>query len=183
MNLKLKKFVQTLSLFLLTFSTASYAIENEYSRKAEILKNLVSTISWPNGIVKDNTVNICLWGKWTDSKPFNDLNGTESNHYKIRVRQSSTLEDAAKNCQIIFISQSQESQAKKIIQRFAKKPVLLLGDIDNFARDGGSMNFMKLNDALALSVNVVSIKEANLHLDLKAYSQVTIFPDAKDLED
>jgi hypothetical protein len=158
-------------------------MENEYARKAEILKHLIGTLSWPKDVVKDNTIHICIWGKLTDSKPFNDLNGVISGPYKISIRQSSTLDDTAKNCQIIFISKSQEAQAKKIIQRFAKKPVLLLGDMDNFARDGGSMNFMKLNNGLALSVNLVGIKDSNLVLDLKAYSQITIFPDKKDLEE
>lgn len=170
------------SLSLVLLPTLSCAMENEYERKAVIIKHLVDTIGWPNNVIQNNTIQVCLWGKAPELKPFLDLNGRQAAHYKIHIRQLSSLAEVEKNCQIIFVSKSQQSQAKQIIQRFAKKPILLLSDIDNFAKDGGSMNFMELNNALALSVNLVSIKDSQLHFDLKAYNQITIIPDKKDLE-
>jgi hypothetical protein len=157
-------------------------MEDEYIRKTEILKNLIDTLSWPAGSIQDNTLNICLWGTSQESKPFFSLDGTQSKHYHIRIRESKTLSDTSKNCQIVLVSKNQKSQAQKIIQQHAKKPVLLLGDIENFARDGGSMNFMNFNKGLALSVNLETIKASNLKLDLKAYSEITLFPDQKDLD-
>jgi hypothetical protein len=111
-----------------------------------------------------------------------DLEGKNINHHKISVRKLTTMKDAKDRCQLIYVSKSESANLRSIIDTCSDQPVLLLGDMDDFARMGGSMNFMSLNKVLALTINLESLKRANLILDLKAFEKVTIFPEEQDLD-
>lgn len=176
-------FISSLFWLLLLAIPAHASAENNINRKAEIIKQLTSIVSWPASVLQGNNFNICILGKLDDLKPLTELNGQIVNRRKLIVKNINAANEAKKDCQLLYVTETESKNAKQIIHLLNGEPILLISDIANFARDGGSMNFMMLNEALAISVNLVSIKNSKLNIDLKAYDEITILPETSDLKD
>ncbi|MFI4938688.1 MAG: YfiR family protein [Candidatus Berkiellales bacterium] len=170
-----------LTVLLGTVSCAMANTNDEGAHKAQIIKQLLSVVEWPTGSIPNDSFNICTLGEFPSIKSITDLNGNEVKHRKIIVRQLHKISEAQNNCQLIYISTSEEKDTQKIIKAFAHKPVLLVGDMEHFAENGGSFNFTQLNKDLALTINLNTLKDGHLVIDLKAYQQITIFPELKEI--
>lgn len=181
----LKPLALLISFFLIAPLAQGYATsgpEWEYAQKAKIIKYLVGAVDWPSSVLTDNVVNVCLMGDITDIKSITDINGAVVNKRKIIIRKSPNLQNALDHCQLVYISNSQSSESEKIIHAFAGKPVLLLGDMDHFAQNGGSMNFVVLKELVALTVNVETLKNSHLGFDMSRFSQMTVIPTSEELK-
>lgn len=185
-NMQIVKTAQSILFSLLLFSplnvSADSASEWEYAQKAKIIKYLIGSINWPAGTLTDGAVNVCLLGKAADMKSINDIHGSVVNKHKIIVRTTSNLKKAREHCQMVYVLNSEANNTKKIIKEFTKKPVLLLGDMDHFAQNGGSMNFIVVKGIVAITINVETLKQSNLEFDMRAYNQVTVIPSAEELK-
>jgi hypothetical protein len=157
--------------------------EWEYTQKAKIIRYLAETVSWPTGSIADDAVNVCVFGKLDNMKVIESINGSMINKRKLAIKAISNLKKAQDNCQIVYVLKSEEKDAQKIIKAFNGKPVLLLGDMDHFAQDGGSMNFVVVRGLVALTINIESLKNSNLSFDMKTYSQITVIPSKEDLKE
>ncbi|HRE33241.1 MAG TPA: YfiR family protein, partial [Candidatus Berkiella sp.] len=100
------------------------------------------------------------------------------------VKSLSKDEKAFPSCQMLYITQAEMApeQQKQLIDQYAKYPLLLLSDMERFAHNGGSMNFVVLQKAVALTVNMESLNKAKLNFDLKELDQVIVVPDSNDLK-
>lgn len=152
---------------------------SEDIQKAKIIKHLIQSVSWPKEAIAKNTLSVCILG--AVPAKYKTLDGTKINSNIIVIKNPSDYL-ATQGCQLVFIPHTEKQNSKKIITFFKNKPVLVLSDIDNFAAEGGSANFTKLNDKLALTLNLFSLNESGLKIDLKAYTETTIIPEKKDLE-
>lgn len=185
-NMQIVKTAQSILLSLLLLSpltvNASSASEWEYAQKAKIIKYLIGSVNWPAGTLADGSVNVCLLGKSADMKSINNINGSVVNKHKIVVRTTSNLKKAHEHCHMVYVLNSEANNTQKIIQEFTNKPVLLLGDMDHFAQNGGSMNFIVVKGIVAITINVETLKKSHLEFDMKAYNQVTVIPSAEELK-
>lgn len=168
---------------LLNIANTSYALNanEEYAKKATLLKELIPTVTWPESNSPQSQFCLCLYGEFAALKPLNMLNGTLIEDKEIKVKKIKTIKEGGHDCQLIYIAKSNEKKAAEILAAFQEKPVLLVADFDGFARNGGNMNFMLLNGAYAINVNLPSMSKAQLQFDLKSFTQVTILPEEEDI--
>lgn len=185
-NLQLVKTAQAIliSILLLSVSTlhAGQTVDWEYAQKAKIIKYLIGSVNWPSGTLTDDAVNVCLLGKVAKMQSIIEINGSVVNKHKIIVRTTPNIKKAQDHCQLVYVLNSEADNTKKIIDQFAGKPVLLLGDMDHFAQNGGSMNFIIVKNLVAITINVETLKNSHLDFDMKAYNQVTVIPSAEELK-
>ncbi len=156
-------------------------IEWEYVQKAKIIKYLLGAVSWPSS-TKNDPLNVCVLGKIDNLKSITALNGEMVKNHKVVVSSSANMKKAQQNCQLVFISNSENARLKKIISTFDGKPVLLLGDMDHFAQNGGSMNFIVIKGIVALTVNVEAMKKSKLSYNVSEFSQITVVPPPDELK-
>lgn len=154
---------------------------NEYRQKAKIIKYVLQTTNWPENTLIGNTLQICVAGDSQAMKPFKSLDGTIIKQHRIQVKKILDPLKLTENCQLIYLDELQAPDVKAIIATFAQKPILLLADIQNFAKQGGTMNFIAINDALGLTINMEALKNSNLTMDRHAYSHLTIVPEKTEL--
>lgn len=153
----------------------------EYEHKVKIIKYLLSTVSWPEDSLPPDAMNVCIIGDFLHMNIINSLNGNTVNNHKIVVRKVNNILNTKENCQMLYIAKSEKKQTKAIIQAFSNKPVLLLGDMDFFAKRGGTMNFIKINGIAAITVNRETLKNSRLGFDLNAFNKILVVPESKDL--
>lgn len=174
--------LQKVLVLLLITSTPAYCLDEatEYQQKAKLIRYIISKVSWPAGSIKDNRFNLCVAGDSEHLKIVEKLNGQTIKNYKVTVKPFQP-KDKLNSCQLIYAAQTDAEQQKALIKQFKKRPVLLLGDKDHFANLGGSMNFVVLQQNVALTINLESMTNSKLEMDIKELDQVILVPEEKDL--
>lgn len=153
------------------------------TQKVKIVKYLLGAVSWPTSSIPENTVHVCVLGKPEKMNYFKVINGNTINNHKIFVRSAINIKDAEKDCQLVYVTDTEKTHTSEIIKAFANKPVLLLADMEHFAQQGGSMNFIDVKGIIALTINIETLKNSHLSFDLKSFEEITVIPSSEDIKD
>ena len=134
---------------------------SEYEVKAAFLYNFIKFVEWPTNAfpAKDSPIVIGVLG----SDPFLDssssanyleqaIAGKSIEERKVIVRH---LERTAnlKDCQLLFVSASEKSHLKEILDGLRGDPVLTVSETDNFCEQGGIINFIKQSGKVRFEIN------------------------------
>lgn len=174
--------MQRMLALLLITSTPAYCLDQttEYQQKTRLIRYIVNKVSWPAGSIKNNQFHLCVSNDDENLKLVEKLNGQTIKKYKVIVKPFQP-KDKLHSCQMIYVGNQDIDQQKALINQFKKRPVLLLSDMDHFANSGGSMNFVVLARNVALTINLESMTNAKLQMDIKELDQVILVPEDKDL--
>lgn len=174
--------MQKMLALLLITSTPAYCLDQttEFQQKTRLVRYIINKVSWPAGSIKNNQFNLCVSEDSDQLKIVEKLNGQMIRKYKVVVKPFKS-KDKLSNCQLIYVAIQDTEHQLALINKFKNRPVLLLGDRDHFANLGGSMNFVVLQQNVALTINLESMTNAKLNMDIKELDQVILVPEDKDL--
>jgi len=71
------------------------------------------------------------------------------------------------NCHIVFVCSSEASRASRVIAAAAGKPILLVGEFNNFASVGGHLNYLFVNGAMRVEYNTAAAAQSSLKIPSK----------------
>jgi YfiR/HmsC-like len=138
----------------------------EYEVKAAYLYNFGKFVEWPAtaNAGKDNSFTICVLGQ----DPFGPaldaaLAGQSIDGKNVVARRLSKAQEAV-NCRIVFISSSEESRLKDVLEALDKAAVLTVSDIPQFSTRGGAIQFVLDGKKIRFEVNLSNAAEAGLTL-------------------
>ena len=138
----------------------------EYQVKSLILVSLPKYVDWPSDAFANANTPIMI-GVLGDSKFGAELAKTVEGQNvvgrPIIVRQIQTPEDSDK-CHILFIGSSEKTHLADILGRIKAKPVLTVGETDQFLDQGGVINFVKKEGKIRLEINMDAARLANLQI-------------------
>ena len=150
----------------LGFHTLTYALDTakEYEIKAVYLLNLGNFIKWtPDSLQSEKTFQICVVGH----DPFGaDLDFVvqtqkEVQGYQVVIRRLSSSAPLTA-CHILFMSHSEQLHWSNIFAKVKHKPVLTVGDGDNFIIEGGMIQFYNKDGKIRLMLDPQTIRESGL---------------------
>lgn len=152
-------------------------------QKVDIVKYLLKKVKWPAGVIPQNSLNLCVIGQDETLGNLSAMDGTTLDNRQIKVRKITDIDAKAikKDCQFLYVCSSEAKNTVYIINLFKKYPILLLADIENFAENGGTMNFSKIKDKIALTINMDSLASAQLKMELDEFDEITVIPSMKDV--
>ncbi len=149
----------------------------EYHLKAAFLRYVAKFVEWPEDAIIDEKLNICVLGNVPYYKALDSINGKVVNSLKLSVfKIPDTNAALEKNCQMLFVAKTEKDNASNIIEAIQGKPILSFGDMDNFAENGGDMNFYIMNNRLAIMINPPAIEKASLTISPRMMRLVTVLP-------
>ncbi len=133
----------------------------DYQVKAAYLYNFGRFVEWPAG-GKTESFAICVLGQ----DPFGaaldaTLAGETIEGSRVVARRISKSQDAA-GCRILFISSSEEGQLKEILSALDRTTVLTVGEMPQFTRRGGMVQFILEGNRVRFEVNLTSAERAGL---------------------
>ena len=67
-------------------------------------------------------------------------------------------------CHVVFVGQDEGRQLPDVIQALDARPILTVGERDNFATQGGMIGFLTENQKLRFEVNLEAAEHANLRI-------------------
>jgi len=152
----------SLSLGWLSNGLASDAalVEHEYQLKTAYLFHFAELTEWST----PTPVTICLLGQSPLRAYLPVLENRQIHGHVVHVLL--TEKPTVSRCQILFLSDVSDL-SPALLAEAQTNHVLLVSDTENFAHNGGMIQFMLRNDKLKLLVNLSSVKQAGLKLSSK----------------
>ena len=155
-------FLLSIGLGLYNNSRADSGIINrEYQLKTAYLFHFAELTEWPSA---SSVLTICTEGDTPLNAYLPLLEGKRVHDRTVHVMPGDS--PPIDQCQILFISES-VPLSNTVLESAASRHVLLVSDANDFAKNGGMIQFALRNNRLKLVVNLSSVKQAGLKLSSK----------------
>lgn len=142
--------------------------QNQDVMKAVALQKLSLFITWPeeaeqNNKSKDFTIAVL------NNEPFGKTiekiyNNQLIKNKKVRVLQAKSIEELNR-CDLVYISNSNEKELKKILTTLKNKPILVVSNKNGFGLAGSHINLYNSNNKLRFEVNYSALKDAGFSVE------------------
>jgi hypothetical protein len=142
----------------------------EHDVKSALLFNFTRFVEWPDSAfaTESTPVVIGILGRDPFGTILDDIVRDEKcGSRSIKVERYRNVE-SARDCQIVFISESEQADLPRIFRVLKGRPILTVGDVDGFLQKGGMIRFIKdPAGKIHLNINLNAIKAADLTVSAK----------------
>lgn len=136
----------------------------EYQIKAAYLYNFSQFVTWPNDKIDEHEhFLLCVIGKDHFGINLDALTKMKVDDKNLIVKRYSNQIDL-QQCQILFISDSEEKNLDSILQHLSDQSVLTVSDIENFIQKGGMLGFAAVGKKLSFEANLLKLQDADLKI-------------------
>jgi len=142
----------------------------EYQVKALFVVNFGFYTRWPEKDKNHEGLEFCVIGYYPFSNYFSKENIDKFPiKTSIHVRKLK-LTDSTDGCQMLFISQNEEANVPSIIKQVADKPILTIGESNNFIESGGIILLTIDNEVVTFEINLEAQRKAGIVLSSRFLS-------------
>jgi len=167
---KLRRPVFSLLLVVLSFTAlglgSAQEESKEYQLKAAFLFNFAQFVKWPADSFTNADAPFCIGILGDD--PFGDaleetIRGETIDNHRLTVVRAQRIEDL-KDCQMIFVSRSEEGHVGEILSQLNSRPILTVSEVESFALDGGDIDFYLAGGKVRFEINPQSAERCGLKI-------------------
>jgi hypothetical protein len=97
------------------------------------------------------------------------INGKTIGSHPLQFRECASLADAT-NCQVLFISDSEENRFSKIISALGPASILTVSETDDFIDAGGMIDLRIVDNKMRFDINNSAAKSVGLTISSKLLS-------------
>ncbi len=164
---------------------AQKASPSEYEIKAAMIYRLAQFLEWPTNLFENSQspLNIGIVG----ADPFGSAIDVVLKDQRISTRNLLILRHpqtaTATNCHLIFISKGQATEMEKLLTLLHAKPVLTIGEDEDFAKKGGHIRLYLQENKLRFDINLAAMERSGLKMHsqvMKLATRITL--DGKDVK-
>ena len=146
-----------------TLIAADTPAASEAQLKAVFLFNFAKYVDWPAAAFTNDAAPISIGVMGTD--PFGDslrlVEGKTIRGLRFAIKHLDSDSDLS-GCHILFISDSEASRMREILNKAGALPILTVGEDEAFARNGGIINFVLKNGNVRLEIDLAAARKAGL---------------------
>jgi hypothetical protein len=148
---------------------AQEAKPTEYQIKAAFLFNFAKFVQWPPSVFSSDNAPIVIG--ILGENPFGDnlarmVKNKTVDGRSLLVKEIVSVPEAV-NCQILFISRSEENRLTEIIKTLNTSSVLTVADMDHFTVNGGMIRFVLDAAKIHFEINNEAATRAGLRISSK----------------
>jgi hypothetical protein len=151
----------------------------EYQVKAAFLVNFASFVEWPADptLRGKDPITICVYRTDPFGGFLDDL--IRKKALKAQELQARRVSDPAglKACQIVFISDREDTALPEVINGLKGRNALLVGESKDFAQRGGGIQFFLEDNRLRFAINVDATERAGLKMSSKLLALAKVVHD------
>jgi hypothetical protein len=153
----------------LGLQTRASAQFSEYEVKAAFISNFAQFVKWPEKAFPNAGAPLVIGVLGDD--PFGStlekiIQSKSVEGRKLSIRRSHRIEDL-KNCQLIFVSRSEQARVSEIVGSLRGTSALTVGDMEGFARMGGVIGFKMEGNNVRFEINLAAARSAELKISSK----------------
>ena len=140
----------------------------EYQLKAAFLYNFAKFTKWPSGTYADGSAPlvVCVLGKDAFGKALDSLAGKRINGRPVAVSRLAGVAEA-RQCQVVFISESEEERVPGIVSYLAGQPVLTVCNAPSCTRFRGIIHLKVVAQKIRFAIDIDCADSAGLKLSSK----------------
>lgn len=185
-NLLFRKVIFVI-LFLSIFSSipkSIFAQASDYEVKSFLLWKISDYIEWPRTANMDDKSKpfiIAVLGKNPFGNLLDDLYSTGGQKIKnknVVIRYYKNVEEIDR-CHILFISESEKKRLKDILSYTKTKPILTIGDTEEFGEKGVHINFYIAKNKTRFKLNELSVENDGFKVDFRLRNIAKIISSTK----
>lgn len=149
------------------------AQQDERAVRAAFVFNLTKYVSWP---ARRDRLVIGVIGSTNIAQVLQQiLDGKVSDGRRITVIVHSP--DAELNeCDVLYVAGVPLSAVKSILNRSANRPVLTVGDSEQFVRSGGMVGLVRSGDQIEIEVNLPALRSRQLDMSSRLLKMAVLIP-------
>lgn len=143
----------------------------EYQIKAAFLYNFIKFIDWPAQALPESsdTMTICLLGEDPFGEAIESIKDKPAKGKRLSVRRIQGVKELTA-CHVLFVGSSEGKRLPQVMQSVQGLSVLTVGEMDEFVRQGGIINFVIEKNKVRFQINVDSASRAGLKLSSQLLS-------------
>ena len=148
---------------------AAVTVAREYQVKAIFLLNFVQFVTWPAAAFPERHTPIIIGILGNDPfGPFLEdaVRGEVIDGRPLAITRFQGVEEAMYS-HILFVSKSERGRLSAILAAVQDKSILTVGDTEAFARQGGIINFITVDNKVRYEINLAAAKRAHLDISSK----------------
>jgi hypothetical protein len=152
---------------LLLFASVARA-ESEYDVKAAYLFKFTKFVEWPSAAFASTEAPFVIGLVGRD--PFDGgldrlIAGNTTGARRLEVRHLNANDgNALRECQMIFVSTSEQRRLGGILSAVQGRPVLIVGESEGFASAGGMLGFALRENRVGIEVNSAAARQSRLKI-------------------
>lgn len=151
----------------------------EYDLKAVLVYNFAQFVEWPASAFPSSTAPLVIGilGHDPFGRVLDDLVKQEpADRRRIVIERHRSL-DTIGHCHILFIEAGEQRNFPRILAALRGRPVLTVGDFDDFALRGGMIRFLKNPaDKITLRINLEAARAAGLNISAQLLRVAEVVP-------
>jgi hypothetical protein len=137
----------------------------EQKIKAGLLYNFLKYTNWPLTTISRSggSLRVCLLGNDPMDNYLYPLQGRTAQQYTITITRIDNV-SGIDGCNLLFIHRSEEDSLSNILQLVKGRHILTISDIDEFAAQGGMVEFGMEDQRINLLINRRAVTAAGLNI-------------------
>ena len=141
---------------------------SEYEVKAAYLYNFANFVEWPETSHPDtsSTLNIGILGSDPFGAAFKTIAGKRIRGQLVAIHRSHRLADL-RDCQILFIGNSERVFLPQILDELRGRSVLTVGESEGFTEQGVIIDFYVIDNKVRFKINAEAGTRSGLKLSSK----------------
>jgi len=150
-------------------ATAQESALPESQVKAAFVLNFAKFVDWPPGAFSspDAPFQMCVLGDGLIGKPLTELTaGKLIAGRTIQVLHLRSLPEA-RHCHVLFIHSSEKKRIGAIVDGLRDRPILTVGDTQDFAQAGVMINLYTEDDNIRFEIGLANAESAGLKVSSK----------------
>ena len=147
----------------------------EYEVKAAFLYNFARFSEWPAADDSSGIMRICIIGKDPFGQAFDDIIGRPVRSQVVAVVRTDSV--AADDCQLLFVADSARDRLEQILAQVAERPVVTVGDGEDFVRRGGMVGFIIRGRKVRFLINPEAAAKVGIRFSSKLLRVAEIYQD------
>jgi hypothetical protein len=152
--------------FWLPSSAEETPTPSEYQVKAIFLLNFLKYVEWP--VAAHSTTNspfkVVHVGEDRFAPDFAAFAKSKTiDHRAVALKRSGASDDWQRS-HVLFVSGSERRNVRNILSAVKGRPVLTVGESDNFIAEGGMINFVMKDNKVRLHINLAAAEKAGLKI-------------------
>ncbi len=156
------------------------AAHSEDEIKSALLYNFTRFVEWPAGALGEDGAPLVVGVLGSDALvqvlEAALLNKTVSGHPLVVHRLDPGADP--KNCQVLFVGDSERARAAQILQSIGHSPTLTIGERVQFSRLGGVIAFIRDGNRIRFEINLDAADRAGFRISSKLLRLATIWRDS-----
>ena len=138
-----------------------------YKVKSAYLYNFMRLVDWPADSFNkpDSPITTCILGDDPFGSTLDGIKKKTSQGRLLSIVNLSEINEVTDNCQLLFISSSEEPRFETIFSQTGTSPILTVGELDGFIQQGGIIEFVMEADKVRFKINLKRANQAGMKIN------------------